>query len=226
MKAIPKIIHQTWKHAELPPHFKLLAESWKEFMPGWDYILWTDEMNRNFVAQYYPHYLEKYDSYPKNIQRADAIRYLLLKTFGGLYVDVDFECLENLEVLLKDAEFVAGKEPDSHAAKYWTPYILCNAFMAAAPDTSFINFLCDKLINYPSVEVDSPKDILDSTGPFLLTNAYDEYRLKEGIRILESKDIYPIRQFEKERILNNTMPQEMKERINQAYAIHYFYGNW
>ncbi|MFV0420385.1 MAG: glycosyltransferase family 32 protein [Dysgonomonas sp.] len=226
MKTIPKIIHQTWKSEDLPSPFKALSNTWKEFLPDWEYILWTDEMNRNFVAQYYPHYLEKYDSYPRNIQRADAIRYLLLETFGGLYVDVDFECLENIEFMFEDAEFVAGKEPYLHARKYHIPYIICNAFMAAAPDTSFIKFVSDRLIKYPSVGVDYPKDILDSTGPFLLTNAYDDYSLKSEIRILESKDIYPICQFEKEKILDNAMPQEMKDRIDRAYAIHYFYGNW
>ncbi|MDR2954106.1 MAG: glycoside transferase family 32 [Prevotella sp.] len=226
MTKIPKIIHQTWKDENLPSPFNGLAETWKKFLPDWEYILWTDEMNRNFVAQYYPHYLAKYDSYPRNIQRADAIRYLLLKTFGGLYVDADFECLENIEFMFKDVEFVAGKEPDFHAGKYYMPYIICNAFMAATPDSSFINFICDRLINYPLVEINHPKDILDSTGPFLLTNAYNDYPQKDKIRILDSKDIYPICQFEKDKILNNTMPEEMKDRIDQAYTIHYFYGNW
>ena len=49
---------------------------------------------------------------------------------------------------------------------------------------------------------------------------------KEDIRILESKTIYPIGQWEVEKIKNNQIPKEMEERINQAHAIHYFFGTW
>jgi len=38
-------------------------------------------MNREFVCKHFPDFLEKYDTYPCNIQRADAIRYLLLKEY-------------------------------------------------------------------------------------------------------------------------------------------------
>lgn len=223
---IPKIIHQTWRTDKLPSPFDRLSETWRRFLPDWEYILWTDEMNREFVRKHFPVFLEKYDSYPRNIQRADAIRYLLLKKYGGLYVDMDFECLENIELLLEGKDFIAGKEPDWHAARFGMEHIICNAFMASTPDNDFINFLCEELFNYPRVEVNNGIDILESTGPFLLTRAYNSYPFKDIIRILESRMIYPIGLCEVERIKRNEISLEMEERINQAYAIHYFLGNW
>ncbi len=106
---IPRIIHQTWKTKDVPSPLDQLPQTWKEYLPNWEYILWTDEMNREFVCKHFPDFLEKYDTYPCNIQRADAIRYLLLKVYGGLYVDMDFECLENIEFLLEGSDFIVGK---------------------------------------------------------------------------------------------------------------------
>src|ERR1700743_2784709 len=109
---IPHVIHQTWKCDPLPPHFELLADTWKEHHPGWEYKLWTDEMNREFVRLYYPDFLSTYDRYPRNIQRVDAFRYLLLQKEGGVYVDVDFECLRNMSPLLEGQGCVIGREPE------------------------------------------------------------------------------------------------------------------
>lgn len=223
---VPKIIHQTWKTDKLPSPFDRLSETWKRFLPDWEYILWTDEMNRAFVSKHFPDFLRKYDNYPHGIQRADAIRYLLLKKYGGLYVDMDFECLENIETLLEGKEFIAGKEPEWHAARFGMKHIICNAFMASTPENDFINFLCQRLFDHPGTEVSNGVDILESTGPFLLTNAYNSYPFKSIIRILESKTIYPIGQWEVEKIKRNEISAEMEERINQAHAIHYFFGNW
>ncbi|MDD3038885.1 glycosyltransferase family 32 protein [Bacteroides sp.] len=224
---IPRIIHQTWKNEDILSPFDQLSQTWKEFLPDWEYILWTDEMNREFVCEHFPEFTEKYDAYPCNIQRADAIRYLLLKVYGGLYVDMDFECLENIEFLLKGADFIAGKEPDWHAKRFGLKHIICNAFMASTPNNDFINFVTERLINYPGGRVvNNGFDILNSTGPFLLTHAYDAFPQEENVRILESKTIYPIVQGEVDRIKNNQISKEMEERINQAHAIHYFYGTW
>lgn len=194
---IPRIIHQTWKTKDVPSPLDQLPQTWKEYLPNWEYILWTDEMNREFVCKHFPDFLEKYDTYPCNIQRADAIRYLLLKVYGGLYVDMDFECLENIEFLLEGSDFIVGKEPDWHAKRFGFEYIICNAFMASTPDNDFINFVCQRLINHSGGKVvNNGFDILDSTGPFLLTHAFNAFPHKEDIRILESKTIYPIGQRE------------------------------
>lgn len=224
---IPRIIHQTWKRKDIPFPLDQLPQTWKKYLPNWEYVLWTDEMNREFAHKHFPDFLEKYDAYPCNIQRADAIRYLLLKVYGGLYVDMDFECLENIEFLLEGSDFIVGKEPDWHAKRFGFEYIICNAFMASTPDNDFINFVCQRLINHSGGKVvNNGFDILDSTGPFLLTHAFNAFPHKEDIRILESKTIYPIGQWEVEKIKNNQIPEEMEERINQAHAIHYFFGTW
>lgn len=228
MIRIPKIIHQTWKDEKLPNAFQLLSETWREMLPDWEYRLWTDEMNREFVRTYYPDFLEKYDAYPKNIQRADAIRYLLLQTYGGLYVDLDFECLEpEFITLLEDADFVAGKEPYAHSSRYGMDYIICNALMASVPNHPFLKDICDIMMNHPhGWDVRNKIDVLDSTGPFLVTNVYNNYSQKENVKLVEPEYLYPIQLGEARLIFEDRIPKEMVHRINVAYALHYFWGTW
>lgn len=197
-------------------------------LPGWEYHLWTDEMNRAFVQTHYPEFLERFDTYPNHIQRADAIRYLILQTYGGLYVDMDFECLTpKFASLLEDTDFVAGKEPYEHAGRYGMKYIVCNALMASTPDNPFLKFLIQRMMNHPhGWDVRDGIDILDSTGPFLLTHAYNDYTDKEGIHIIEPQFLYPIRLGEGGLILIKRISEELQRRIDNAYALHYFWGTW
>ena len=93
---IPKIIHQTWKNSSLPDNIRSYTNRVKRLHPQWDYVLWTDEENEKLVRTHYPAYLHTYKTFPKNIIRADIIRYLILHRHGGLYLDLDYEMLKPL----------------------------------------------------------------------------------------------------------------------------------
>ena len=90
MKAIPKLIHQTWKERQVPPSHAAYQQSWLTHHPAWEYRLWTDADNRAFLAQHYAWFLPIYDYYPQPIMRVDAVRYFILYHYGGLYVDLWF----------------------------------------------------------------------------------------------------------------------------------------
>lgn len=71
---------------------KLWHFEWKRLFPEpeFTHILWDDKMARDLILEKYPWFLETYDSYSSNIQRADAARYFILYTYGGLYADLDY----------------------------------------------------------------------------------------------------------------------------------------
>ena len=58
---IPRIIHQTWKDERIPVPLQKLAETWKQNHPGWEYRLWTDKENRDFLNTFYPAFLARFD---------------------------------------------------------------------------------------------------------------------------------------------------------------------
>ena len=83
--AVVRIVHQSWKTPELPPRFRLLACTWRDCFPEWMHVLWTDADNERFVRDEYPAFYARYRSFTKQIYRVDAVRYLYLHHFGGVY---------------------------------------------------------------------------------------------------------------------------------------------
>lgn len=57
---VPKIIHQSWKTADVTDDFRVWSSSWQKANPDHEYWFWTDEDNRDMVKTYYPEFLETY----------------------------------------------------------------------------------------------------------------------------------------------------------------------
>ena len=110
---IPRIIHQTWKTSTVSSKTATLIRTFILQNPGWEYRLWTDADCRRLVAERYPEHLALFDGYGQNIKRADAIRYFILHSVGGLYADLDFEALRSLEPLVANYSLVLGQVGDS-----------------------------------------------------------------------------------------------------------------
>lgn len=128
---IPKIVMQTWKTREVPEDWLPSQVSIDKHMSNWSYVLMTDEDNRNFVEQHFPDFLPYYDQLPWAIQRADAVRYCWLYVHGGVYMDLDYEILEPLDIL-----FSTGGDLYL-AASSNIPSSLTNSFMASRPRHQF-----------------------------------------------------------------------------------------
>jgi len=181
---IPRIIHQMWKDAAVPPRFVAWQDGWRRLHPGWDYRLWTDATLDGFVRRHYPAYAGIYRGYREPIMRADMARYLLLEHFGGVYADLDAECLASFAPLLEESRLVLGQEPPSH----WTTarvqargfsWLAGNAVMASPAGHPFWAHLRRLLL----LQSDAHGP-LDATGPFLLTQAVIDYPDQAALRLL------------------------------------------
>jgi mannosyltransferase OCH1-like enzyme/glycosyltransferase involved in cell wall biosynthesis len=220
---IPRVLHQTWKDANIPKDLAVYRETWKQLHPHWSFILWTDTANRELIKQHYAWFLPSYDGYPEAIMRADAARYFILHHFGGLYVDLDFEAFRALDPLLTGTQVLLGLEPPDHlllplAVERDLDKIVCNAFMAATPEHPFWKHVLQKLTEYSQSAAP-----LDATGPFLLTRAYESYVEKERITLAPAHLLYPI----SNTIVFQNLKQAEQKRIREdAYAIHHWYGSW
>ena len=96
---IPKIIHQTWKDKILPEWSIKYNNSWKNDYPDWELRLYDDNDNDNFIKENYPDYLYFYNKLPHKIQKIDLIRIFYLYHYGGMYIDLDFESIKNIDSL-------------------------------------------------------------------------------------------------------------------------------
>lgn len=86
-----KIIHQIWVGPnEMAVRERRCCRLIQSKNPSWDYMFWTDEN----VPQLPEEIQKVYDFFGETKQytfQADVLRLFLVKEYGGLYVDVDFE---------------------------------------------------------------------------------------------------------------------------------------
>ncbi len=101
---IPKIIHQIWLGSPFPDKYKAWQETWLAHHPGWEYKLWTDDDIASLKLEN-GDLLERAVNYG---QKSDILRYEILHQFGGLYVDIDFECFAPFDDLHHTYNFYAG----------------------------------------------------------------------------------------------------------------------
>ncbi len=221
---IPSIIHQTWKDREIPQELHPFQASWKRYHPTWEYRLWTDVDCRKLIADHYSWFLPIYDLYPQPIMRTDTARCFILHHFGGIYADLDYECLKPFETLLAGKDLVLGCEPHSHVQRSQAQtrgfdFILSNAVMASVPGHRFWEHLFKSFVG-----AHMEPNPLDTTGPFLLTRAYLEAPDKSEINIISPEDLFP---FDESEVWEaGTKRTTLPPPPGEAYGIHYWQGTW
>lgn len=224
---IPKIIHQTWKSKRMSKALAYLTATWRQHHPHWQYCFWTDKDNRAFVKDHFPYFLKTYDGFELAIQRADAIRYLILYKLGGVYVDADFECFEPLDDLLDGHGCVFAAEPSAHCVMHQVDYLICNAFMASVPNHPFMKLLIDEMEKPVPAHLNPNKKVLESTGPFMVTRVYEQYQDKQRVTILEPDVVYPLSKNEASRMLTEeTADPILQQKVENAMAVHYWFSSW
>lgn len=162
--SVPKIIMQTWKTQDVPDKWKRSQESIRKHLPDYQYVLLTDEDNREFVKQYFPDYLSTFDSFPHPIQRADMIRPMWLYINGGVYMDLDFEIQKDFSSLLETGELFLVSSGNIGAS-------LTNSFMASVPRHPLWLLYLERMKEPVSVfAITKHFEVMTTTGPLALTS--------------------------------------------------------
>ena len=175
---ITKVIHQSWKSHKLLPHQAQWQESWKEKHPQWLYRLWTDTENHKLVQESLPWLLPTYESMPKEIYRADLVRYVYMYIYGGVYIDLDFECLKPLDELLHNKSIALAYDirDDNGGAE------IANAFMASTPGHPFWIHVLTNIVKAAG-STDVVFDAVMLTGPGAISQAFKDFATVEGLPI-------------------------------------------
>ena len=218
---IPKIIHQTWKTSDIPGEYHKWVESWKRHNPGYEFHLWTDEDNRNLIAKEFPEFLHLYDSLPLKIHRVDIIRYFILFSKGGIYADLDFECLKPLGPLLAEHELVVASEPKVHCENlYKRPRLICNAWMASTVRHPFWIALIQEINN----RFRNTDSVLDLTGPMIMDDVFSQAQFHPDVyKMYEARSelLYPL--------FGSAKPSDkgLSSRLmKEAYCAHHWKNSW
>jgi mannosyltransferase OCH1-like enzyme len=185
MGNIPKNFLQTCKTKDIPDKWKSSPGSVRRYLPDWNYVLTDDVDNRKLVETHFPDFLETYDSFPRGIQRADAVRYIWLYLYGGVYMDLDSELQKSIEPLFEETQgdLYLVKAPNGFG--YYT-----NMFMASSPKNPFW-LECISEMKQSKAPWWMPEDfqVLWTTGPGMVTRVAE--RWDKPIVSIPSKLIVP-----------------------------------
>ncbi|GHT10499.1 hypothetical protein FACS189426_10800 [Bacteroidia bacterium] len=224
---IPRIIHQIFEDPEGPSETLLqLAETWKQFHPDWEYRFWNKPAIDEFLVSKFPDFIPYYRNFSFNVQRWDAIRYLILYYYGGLYVDLDYECLQSLDLLLVGHTCCMGMEPTVNSVIHSQPLIIGNALMASTPGHNYFKSIIQEMKDYQGAYRDDADRVMKSTGPFMVTRVYEQYKKKREVTLLSADLVAPLTLEEIKLVQNKWAPDDIVEKVEKAFAIHYFFGSW
>lgn len=195
---IPKIIHQIWFNfknedidTELPEKMRKFHDSWINLNPKFQVILWNDSKAKKFVQYYFPELFELYNKYKHPIYRVDVFRILVLYQMGGIYADMDLQCLKNIDPLF---DFLSTPTCKSNSKSTYNfegvglmkvnKFCLTNWFICASPKQDFLKHILDLMQKRQNNILLHRRHTgvgpMWCTGPLLITNAYNSYSHKNA----------------------------------------------
>lgn len=217
---IPLIIHQTWKQEKLPAPLNDYSQTWRRLNPDYEYRFYDDDRCAAFVRDEYPHLAQLYETLPLPILRADLFRYLVVYRFGGVYADVDMECLQPLRRLTSIDGMILSIEARLTSTRqrelgYRYPYQIANCIFASEAGHPFLGSIIKRAVSLlGSQQTVSPLTVEDLTGPRMLTRLFYEIT-PPNVRVLRQIYWLPYRFYPRVYPLNVNM-----------YACHHFMGSW
>ena len=220
---IPKIIIQTWKTDDIPLQYKPLVQSVKDYNPEYTYLFFTDKDIDDFFKKHYLHYYNTYQNLPIKIQKIDFFRYVAIYHYGGIYLDLDMEILENFDdLLVHDIVFPVDdyisqnmkyNKRNNQRYKYFLNnnqcFLLGQYAFASTPKHPFMKKIINNIHNnlqkiIKNVNQNDNNYVYTTTGPDYITKLYMSELTKSNIEILHCN----------------------KRQCFGTFGKHKFFGSW
>lgn len=104
---IPRRFHRIWLDEPIPERFEAFWERLRDLHPGAEFITWTSSRPD---ALSFMRCREVFDAARTWAGKADVLRYEVLATYGGVYLDCDVEPLRAFDDLLAGPPFAAWED--------------------------------------------------------------------------------------------------------------------
>jgi mannosyltransferase OCH1-like enzyme len=216
----PRIIHQTGPTdiSKWPNIWKLCQKTWIHKFPNWEYKFWNDEDIDILVKTFFPNLYTIFKNYDVHIKRVDLAKYCILQKYGGIYVDLDYECIKKFEHFIRGDKISVAVSPYSNNDNNNDSYL--NALITSPPGHPFWNTVFELIEKHKDIS-----EVLTATGPNLLMEAiklhkYDIFTFEQKLFAPQYND-----NFRKGSIIDyDKLP--LIEATEECYARHYGTCNW
>lgn len=220
---IPLKIHQIWIGPRpLPEKIKWMTETWAKMHPNWEYKLWTNEDLETFDLIN----KEAFDEAINWGAKSDILRYEILAKHGGVYLDIDFECIKPLDPLHYNYSFYCCMVNESEAQ-------VANGLIGCIPNHPVMHGCIDNIKKNKLKGTNNSNLIMEQTGPILITKIIGNYILEEKNRerfmTLIPMYFFPFpgdlrHSYWKGRLSLNTIKNNFLKP--ESFAIHYWATSW
>jgi mannosyltransferase OCH1-like enzyme len=200
---IPKIIHQFWAGGPCPDEFLEYSAGWQALHPDWVTYLW-DTSVAHVLGSFCRRLCEEaplISPYAYQQFRSDVLRYHLLETYGGVWVDMDLEPQLPIDSLCEGVSAWACWEEDDT----WVG----SSILAAERGHPWISHLLDRL-QYNHRLKEPVTANTKKTGPQFITKLT---RYRDDVKLYPSHYFFPYKWNELER---------KGQRFPASFAIHHW----
>lgn len=238
---IPFITHMIWSGIAFPKKYHLFRKSWLEKQPHWTHIFWVDNQENYIFGDYLEDisslkddllngkyagktividfrklqlYNQKFYDCANNVgEKTDILKYELVYLFGGVYIDIDFECINALDVLNKKYDFYVGIQPLDETLA------LGAALFAGLPGDPILKYSIDTIKND-----NHKKTVIERTGPIHFTQSFWTLAEKVPGKVIAfpASYFYPIG-IRKKHLRRSQVLQLLK---SESFALHHWAGSW
>jgi mannosyltransferase OCH1-like enzyme len=162
--AIPKIIHQTFKTAELPFLTRWHISRFRKKNTDYAYEFYDDQRIEIFLQEEFgPEVFTLYKKLNIGAAKADFFRYAVLYKKGGIYVDIDSGINCNLDSFIQpeDSAIITREGDPSLFAQWALIFSAGHPFLEKTMEMMMDNIRQNKY----------PNDVHQMTGPTVYTQA-------------------------------------------------------
>ena len=237
-RKIPRIIHQTyWSREGISEELRKISETWKSMNPEYEYKFYDDKACSDFVEREFPEYYDAYVNLPKNVERSDFFRILVVLREGGVYADMDAGCIKPIDTYISPTDaLVVGWENEcatderAYSRHFARRRQITNWVFAGAPEHPALREMANHVREHANAHFmnNTNRNTLEKTGPGAFTDTIIRAYWKDFNSDEERWTIKVL-----PRVAFGTHPSEsdsldglsQKEEKN-VFVAHYFLGSW
>lgn len=186
---IPLYLHFIWLGSKMPKEYEEIIDGWKQHNPNHKVFIWGDEEVNKLLKEESDEVRALYSQCTNFGQKSDIARYIILSKIGGVYSDIDFVCLDNIEDL-HEVNFFAGICLEKE-------FQLNNGLMGSVKNHPIIHNAIQgiDLKGYDNISCPHTRTLYQ-TGPWVITEAakkyvFDAEELPSDILFMPSNYFHP-----------------------------------
>jgi mannosyltransferase OCH1-like enzyme len=227
---IPKIFHLTYKNFVLPEGFQKNINIIGQLYPDHEIRIHDDNAIYSFVSEYFPEYYDTtFTKMPQMIMKVDAVRYMWMYVYGGIYCDMDIKFNKRVEfedgVILFEREWTFPNDntisksihnccfASEPKQEIWLEILAGIAEnVDGLSNKPLQTNIIKKLLQRANILEQPVQEVFNITGPNAISRIVSKSKLIDNVCMLPASIFY----------------QEgfSKGTLNESYVIHETAGSW